>query len=198
MPLGGDRHRGRRHRSGVLRHALPYCPVRRRSAARTGAEGGPPASHHGVAPLVENGLNLPPSGGIPVVIDGVTYYYAVSYNSSGELYEYWFNANGDLVWARHHSNHRTPWKHDDPHDHKGGKDKNGKNTLDGGPQPIDDRYKTPDQLSNRQSHSNEALGYALAGVVAGVAIYQITKWTIATIFAPITGGGSFFAAALAT
>ena len=153
--------------------------------------------HAELPPLVENGLNLPPSGGIPVVIDGVTYYYAVSYNSSGELYEYWFNANGDLVWARHHSNHRTPWKHDDPHDHKGGKDKNGKNTLDGGPQPIDDRYKTPDQLSNRQSHSNEALGYALAGVVAGVAIYQITKWTIATIFAPITGGGSFFAAALA-
>lgn len=146
-------------------------------------------------PLVEGGLNLPASGGIPVVINGNTYYYAIDIQH-GELYEYWFDANGDLIWGRHHSTHRKPWKHTNPHDHKGGKDKNGNNTLVDGPQPVDENFHGPNQSSYRRESKLDA-GHVIVGVVASVAVYQIAKWALATILAPPTGGVSYAVAALA-
>ena len=145
--------------------------------------------------MIENGLNLPVGGGIPVTIDGTTYYYAIDIQN-GEVYEYWFDADGNLIWGRHHSDHNKPTKHENPHDHKGGKDKNGNNTLVGGPQPVDKNFHGPHQFSyQRETYQNA--GYAAAGVVVGIALYQIAKWAIATIFAPATGGGSYAVAALA-
>ncbi len=146
-------------------------------------------------PLIDNGLTLPPTGGIPVVIDGTTYYYAVDYQN-GQLYEYWFDGEGNLIWGRHHSDHNKPWKHSDPHDHKGGKDKDGNNTLVNGPQPVDEKFHRPDQSSYKRE-TNLNTEYIAAGVVVSVIIYQVAKWTIATILAPTTGGCSFAVAALA-
>ena len=148
-------------------------------------------------PMIENGLNLPSNGGLPVVINGITYYYAIEINN-GELFEYWFDAEGNLIWGRHHSNHRTPWKHNNPHDHRGGKDKDGNNTLVGGPQPVDEKFHGPDQLSlQRQNNINEKTVYGVGGgLFACVVVYQVAKWAIATIFAPATGGGSYVFAAL--
>ena len=97
-------------------------------------------------PMIENGLNLPASGGWPVVIDGELYYYAVKYNGSGELYEYWFNSNGDLVHVRHHSTHGHPKEHDNPHDHTGKKDKNGNNTENKKPEDVDETFQSPKQV----------------------------------------------------
>ena len=146
-------------------------------------------------PMIENGLNLPASGGIPVVIDGTTYYYAIDIQN-GELYEYWFDVDGNLIWGRHHSDHNKPWKHKDPHDHKGGKDKEGNNTIVNGPQPVDEKFHGPDQLAYQRENDLNA-GHVFAGVAVGVAVYQIAKWVIATILAPLTGGGSYAFAALA-
>jgi hypothetical protein len=145
-------------------------------------------------PMIENGLNLPTSGGIPIEINGTTYYYAIDMQN-GEIYEYWFDADGNLVWGRHHSTHNKPWKHKNPHDHKGGKDKNGNNTLVDGPQPVDENFRGPNQ-SNFQRNTNLNAGYVVAGAVVGVVVYQIAKWAIATILAPPTGGTSYAVAAL--
>ncbi len=101
--------------------------------------------HAMVPPFVVNGLNLPPEGGIPVIIEGVLYYYATRFNSAGELYEFWFNANGDLVHVRHHSTHRTPSEHKNPHDHTGRRDDKGNNTQSKGPEPVDDKFQAPDK-----------------------------------------------------
>ena len=150
-----------------------------------------------IPPLVENGLNLPASGGVPVVIDGTTYYYAVGYSGSGALYEYWFDSEGNLVHARHHTNHNKPWNHDDPHDHPGGKDKDGNNTI-GGKQEVDEKFQPPKQYSNfaSQKATATALEYAAVGLISGYAIYKVAKWTIATLLAPSTGGGSYAVAML--
>ena len=146
-------------------------------------------------PIIENGLNLPASGGVPVVIDGTTYYYASKYEN-GALYEYWFDANGNLIWGRHNTDHRKPWKHTNPHDHQGGKDDDGNNTLINGPQPVDDKFQAPDQSVYYKENEN-VMGYVAVTVVAGVAVYQLAKWAIATIFAPVTGGASYVVAAIA-
>ena len=147
-------------------------------------------------PMIENGLNLPASGGIPVEIDGTTYYYAIDIQN-GELYEYWFDAEGNLIWGRHHSTHKQPWKHDNPHDHQGGKDKNGNNTLVGGPQKPNDKFQPPEQCSQANINCSKALDDIAIGTAIGIVAYQIAKWAIATLLAPATGGGSYVAAGLA-
>jgi RHS repeat-associated protein len=145
-------------------------------------------------PMVENGLNLPASGGIPIEINGTTYYYAIDVQN-GQLYEYWFDVDGNLVHGRHHSDHNKPWKHEDPHDHKGGKDKNGNNTLVGGPQPVDEKFHGPDK-SVYEPYNKQTAEYVVTGVALGYAVYQVAKWAIATFLAPTTGGGSYAFAAL--
>ena len=138
-------------------------------------------------PVISSGLNLPPTGGLPVVIDGETFYYAIKYDH-GDLHEYWFDSNGNLVWGRHHSDHRTPWKHDDPHDHQGGKDEKGNNTLVGGPKPVNSKFQPPQNIT--VDNDEEAFVYAVAGVAVGILVYQGIKWVAAFALAPATGGGS--------
>ena len=150
-------------------------------------------------PVIQNGLNLPAGGGLPVVIDGNTYYYAIDIRN-GELYEYWFDGNGNLVWGRHHSNHNKPWAHEKPHDHKGGKDKDGNNTLVGGPQSVDEKFQPPPKQNNDhlqyKAVNNDYIEVAM-GVAVGVVVYQAIKWAVATVLAPTTGCASFAVAALA-
>ena len=151
-----------------------------------------------VPPLIENGLNLPQSGGIPVVINGTTYYYAVSYNSSGELYEYWFDANGDLAHVRHHSTHGNEEHHENPHDHEGTKGKKGKNSIKKERLPVDDNFNSPlESTVPQKDYSKEIMGNVTVGIVVGVAVYQLIKWGVATACAPATGGASYVIAALA-
>ena len=62
-----------------------------------------------------------------------------------------------MIWGRHHSTHKQPWKHDNPHDHQGGKDKNGNNTLVGGPQKPNDKFQPPEQCSQANINCSKAL-----------------------------------------
>ncbi len=150
-------------------------------------------------PVIQNGLNLPAGGGLPVAIDGTNYYYAIDIHN-GELYEYWFDVNGNLVWGRHHSFHNKPWAHKNPHDHKGGKDKEGNNTLVGGPQPVDEKFQPPPKQNNnltiKKEVNNDHMKVAI-GIAIGVVVYQAIKWTAATVLAPATGCASLAIAALA-
>ena len=141
-------------------------------------------------PMIENGLNLPATGGKPVIINGITYQYAIEIKN-GELYEYWFNESGDLVWARHHSDHRTPQKHSNPHDHKGSKDKNGNNTIIKGPLPVDKNFNSP-----QKSQNNQTVEQVVTGLAASIVAYQLVKWALATFLAPLTGGVSYGVAAV--
>ena len=145
-------------------------------------------------PMITGGLNLPLTGGFPVEIGGITYYYAIDMQN-GQLYEYWFDADGNLIWGRHHTDHNKPWKHTDPHDHQGGKDKNGNNTLVNGPQPVDNSFHAPEQSVSR-SNDYDDIGYVVAGVAVGIVVYQVAKWALATFLAPVTGGGSYLFAGL--
>lgn len=145
-------------------------------------------------PIITKGLNLPASGGIPVEINGPIYYYAIKFDH-GQLYEYWFDADGNLIWGRHHSDHNKPWKHDNPHDHQGGKDEKGNNTLVNGPQPVDEKYHAPKQNSSL-TKSNETTKNIATGIVVGVVVYQVAKWALATISAPVTGGASYYVASV--
>jgi len=147
-----------------------------------------------LVPMIENGLNLPAGGGIPVVINGTTYYYAIDIQH-GELYEYWFDAEGNLIWGRHNTDHNKPWKHTDPHDHKGGKDEKGNNTLVDGPQPVDNNFHKPEKITAKKESRIDAKE-VVTGAAVTVVIYQIAKWALATIFAPATGGGSYAFAAV--
>lgn len=150
-----------------------------------------------IPPLVENGLNLPVSGGLPVVINGTTYYYAVNYNSSGELYEYWFDSNGNLVRARHHSTHGNEKEHENPHDHEGTKGRNDKNSIKKKRLPVDDNFKSPLESADVQKNDNaEIIGNAAAGIIIGVAVYQIVKWSVASVLAAATGGASYLIASM--
>ena len=146
-------------------------------------------------PMITGGLNLPTGGGIPIVIDGQSYQYAISYNSNGELYEYWFDTDGNLVWIRHNSDHRTPWKHKNPHDHEGGKDNNGNNTLKSGPLPVDEKFKTPNDTS--RSNETSAFGELAGWALLGYGLYKLGKFAFATAIATPTGGLSYVWAAVA-
>ena len=45
-----------------------------------------------------SGLNLPSDGSASsVTIDGQLYYYVTRYNGAGDLYEYWYDADGNLI-----------------------------------------------------------------------------------------------------
>lgn len=148
-----------------------------------------------VPPMVENGLNLPPQGGIPVVVNGVTYYYAIGYSPSDELYEYWFDSQGNLIRARHHSTHGNEKEHKSPHDHEGTKGKKGKNSIKKERLPVDEKFKSPQEsLEIQKSTASEIFNKATAGIIIGFVSYQIVKWGIAYALAPWSGGTSLMIA----
>ena len=150
----------------------------------------------GSPPVIGPGLTLPEGGGWEINIDGTVYYYTVSYNGNGELYEYWFDANGDLVWIRHHSTHGNGKHHEDPHDHRGGKDKDGKNTI-GKKEKRDDKFRPPEQFAGAPQGATSIWLKSIGVGIALFATYEIVKWGTAAAFAPITGGISFVIAGAA-
>ena len=103
-----------------------------------------------------------------------------------------------MKWARHHSTHNKEHKHDNPHDHKGTKDIKGNNTLEKGPLPVDNDFKSPrhkDYVHKPSSpiYNDELLGYtatATAGATVAVGLYIAAKWVVAVFLAPLTGGAS--------
>ncbi|MBE6946167.1 MAG: RHS repeat-associated core domain-containing protein [Ruminococcaceae bacterium] len=137
------------------------------------------------------GLNLPEGAGTLVEVAGELYYYWSTYYK-GQLYEYWYNMNRELVWGRHHSDHSTPWYHSNPHDHIGAKDKKGNNTIVGGPQPVNSDFKShvESNLGNNNFTSDNATNDALVVILVGVAAYEVAKWGVAVFLTPLTGGAS--------
>ena len=139
-----------------------------------------------VMPFVTDGLEMP-ANAAPVYVNDVLHYYAIKYNSAGELYEYWFDSKGNLIRVRHHSNHRFPNQHDNPHDHEGGKGRKDKNTEKREPLPVDDDYQSPFKSVRKPQNDANALGVV---VVAGIGVYITLKWVSAVFAAPFTGGSS--------
>ena len=147
-------------------------------------------------PILTRGLNLPSGQGIPVELNGTTYYYYSIVNRGGYLYEYWYDANGNLIWIRHHTDHNAPWAHTNPHDHKGSKDDNGYNTEETKPLPPNDDFQSPQKMESILPEISVGLGYVTAGVAIGFLVYQAVKWGGATLLAPVSGGTSYVIAAI--
>lgn len=143
-----------------------------------------------------SGLNLPSDGSASsVTIDGQLYYYVTRYNGAGDLYEYWYDADGNLIWARHHSDHKNPKLHKNPHDHEGTKDKKGNNTISKKAQEENEKFHSPqNSVTVRQPSTEEIIEVAAIGVCIGFCVYQATKWLTATLLAPVTGGTSYVVA----
>ena len=135
------------------------------------------------------GLDLPPGEGVEIIIDGETFYYYSETNTTGELYEYWYDSNGNLKWVRHHSNHGNPKKHNNPHDHTGTKDNNGENKP-GPPTDVNPKFTAP-KRDNQSGHNNkDSVAGALGFASAGFCVYVAVKWIVAALLAAPTGGGS--------
>lgn len=145
-------------------------------------------------PILSKGLNLPAGKGTPVMIGGEAYYYYSVVQRGGYTYEYWYDATGNLVHARHNTDHGQPKYHEDPHDHKGGKDKNGHNTIEKKPLKKDDHFIPPKELGQAMPSNGENVADIVAGASAAYIIYQVIKWVGATLLAPETGGFSYVGA----
>ena len=116
--------------------------------------------------------------------------YASGYNGDGELYEAWYDTDGNIIRARHHSQHRNPKMHPkNPHDHRGTKDKNGNPTISHDSEDPDPNFKTPKSANEDQNTENVIYGGASIGIAVYV-IYRITKTVVGIIAAPATGGAS--------
>ena len=146
-------------------------------------------------PVLAKGLNLPVGQGTTVPINGETYYYYSVVQRGGYTYEYWYDVNGNLVHVRHNTDHKQPWAHEDPHDHKGGKDKDGHNTIIKTPLPKDEDFHPPEKDMTGLTVSTGYGRDVAIGIVAGYTIYQVIKWAAATIAAPYSGGLSYGVAA---
>lgn len=135
------------------------------------------------------GAVIPVKGGPP---NG----YLSGTNSQGELYEGWYDSNGDIEWSRHHSHHNNPKKHpDNPHDHPGIKDENGNPTL-GKQQKKNPDYEAPDSKTDEASESDGAtnISNALIGASLVYLAYRGAKFLIGGLLAPSTGGASLIPA----
>lgn len=130
------------------------------------------------------------------MINGEAYYYYSVVQRGGYTYEYWYDSGGNLIHIRHNTDHNQPWAHEDPHDHKGGKDKDGHNTIIKKPLKKDDNYKSPKEFSGFPSSTSKSITGVATGAAVTYAIYQIIKWSAATIFAPSSGGLSYATAGL--
>ena len=102
---------------------------------------------------------------------------------------------GNLIRARHHTDHNKPWDHENPHDHDGTKDDKGNNTIIKGPKPVDEKFRGPDH-SISEEDVYRAVGYTAGTIAVGYIVYQAVKWSIATLLAPATGGGSYVLAGM--
>ena len=147
-------------------------------------------------PTLAKGLNLPNGAGAPVEIGGEVLYYYSIVNRGGYLYEYWYDANGNLIWIRHHTDHNQPQKHENPHDHRGKKDKDGYNTEDSTPLPPNNKYHPPKNVTIVPADLGKNVTTVATGVVVGYTLYQVIKWAVASVLAPETGGLSYAFAGL--
>lgn len=122
--------------------------------------------------------------------------YETDYNSIGKLYEYWNDPNtGKHVWCRHHTTHGNPTKHTDPHDHEWKDDDNG-NNKPGPPLPPNPNYTAPGGSKSGDISHKETIGNAATLTLVCVVAYVGIKWILATIAAPVTGGGSLVVASI--
>ena len=134
------------------------------------------------------------------------YYYYSKTNSQGELYEYWYDSNGNLVNVRHNSTHGERGR-TNPHDHKGYRTKEGHNTESRKAYPPDDDFKPPNSNdgsnssskpgNNSNNNSMQATKHAWAAIALPIIVYggyQLLKWGVATLLAPYTAGGSYIIA----
>ena len=99
------------------------------------------------------------------------------------------------IWYGFDTTVTTPWKHKNPHDHEGGKDNNGNNTLKSGPLPVDEKFKTPNDTS--RSNETSAFGELAGWALLGYGLYKLGKFAFATAIATPTGGLSYVWAAVA-
>ena len=115
--------------------------------------------------------------------------YLSGHNGHGDLYESWYDSDGNVERVRHHSNHGNEKRHPkNPHDHKGIKDKNGKPTLSPEAEDPDPDYKSPE--SDVATNASNAL----SGVLAAYLLYKGIRLIGGLIAVPATGGASLIPA----
>ena len=131
-------------------------------------------------------------GGV-IPMTGTPNGYASGYNGSRELYEDWYDSDGNIIRIRHHSNHKNPKTHPkNPHDHRGKKDANGKPTIDHKGEDPDPNYKAPTADKNSSSAKTALAGVGAAG--GSYLVYRGIKLIVGIIAAPSTGGASLIPA----
>ena len=131
-------------------------------------------------------------GGV-IPMTGTPNGYASGYNGSGELYEGWYDSDGNIIRVRHHSNHKNPKTHPkNPHDHRGKKDANGKPTIDHKGEDPDPNYKAPTADKNSNSAKTALAGVGVTG--GSYLVYKVIKLIVGIIAAPSTGGASLIPA----
>lgn len=114
--------------------------------------------------------------------------YTSGYNGHGELYEGWYDSDGNIQRVRHHNNHGNSKTHSKvPHDHKGIKDKNGKPTTSKVPEDPDPDYQTPDSKENNVAEK------IVSAACAFYITYRIINGVTGMFAAPATGGMSLIA-----
>ena len=122
--------------------------------------------------------------------------YDTQFTKKGEMFENWYDEDGNKIWSRHHSDHGNPKWHKNPHDHEW-KVKEDGNREPGDPLPPNPNFKSPTETNvNRENglSSVEKAGIAVGGIAIGYFIYEGVKWTIAAIATPATGGASLVVA----
>ena len=131
-------------------------------------------------------------GGV-IPMTGTPNGYASGYNSSGELYEGWYDSDGNIIRMRHHSNHKNPKTHPkNPHDHRGKKDDNGRPTIDHRAEDPDPNFKAPE--SDESSDSAEMVLSGVGAIGIAYVIYRGIKLIAGILAAPATGGASLIPA----
>ena len=115
--------------------------------------------------------------------------YLSGKNGHGDLYEGWYDSEGNIERARHHSNHGNEKNHPkNPHDHKGTKDKNGNPTLDPKGEDPNPDYQAP------ETETSTNFANALVGSLIVYGLYRGIKAIIGIAAAPSTGGLSLIPA----
>ena len=127
--------------------------------------------------------------GAVIPMKGPSNGYLTGKNGHGDLYEGWYDSEGNLERTRHHSNHGNEKTHPrNPHDHKIKKDKDGHLTLDPDAEDPNPDYQAP------ETEISTNFANALVGSLVVYGLYRGIKAIIGIAAAPSTGGLSLIPA----
>ncbi len=121
-------------------------------------------------------------GGVIPVTGGPPNGYLSGKNGHGDLYEGWYDSDGNIERARHHSTHGNDKHHENPHDHEGSKDEKGRPSLNPKSVSPDPKYKTPEEESNGEEGAVSDALIAAGGIAGAIYIlYRASKVVVGAL-----------------